>query len=97
MCQPAVADLVILGPKANTDMGPSTQTHRHSLTHSGPVYTMTLSGENEKIFYRMCLSFIRRRRFWGLKTQKSETTLQSGNLKNAPPSRYRLKGKNAKV
>jgi hypothetical protein len=50
----------------------------------GPVYTRTL-GKNDKIFYRKCLSFRRGRRFWGIKTHKSETTLQSGKVENAPP------------
>ena len=58
----------------------------------GPLYTTTLPGETDKIFYQMYLLFRRRRRFWGLKTRKNEPTLQSGNLKNAPPSRSRLKG-----
>ena len=57
----------------------------------GPLYTTTLPGETDTIFYQMCLSFRRRRCFWGLKMQKNEPTLQSGYLKNAPPSRSCLK------
>ena len=48
------------------------------------------------IFYRMCLSFIWWQRFGGLKTQKSQTPLESGKVKYAPAQRLRLNGKYAK-
>ena len=40
----------------------------------------TLACENDKICYQMCLSFRRRQRFRGLKTQKRGTTLQNEKL-----------------
>jgi hypothetical protein len=55
----------------------------------GPVYTRTLAGEKDKIFYRKCLSFRRWRGFWGMKTHKSETTLQGGKVWQAIPARKR--------
>lgn len=55
---------------------------------SSPVYTTTLVSENNKIFYQLWLSFgWRDSVLGGLKNaKKGETTLQSGKLKNAPPT-----------
>lgn len=52
--------------------------------------------ENDKIFYRMPLIQMVTA-FVGLKNTKSETTLQSGNLENAPAARLLVGEKSAPI